>query len=105
MGNVFFLSLHPRRLRRFVGIGTTIDNPGNRFTEFFLDIAQSLFTAAIFHRVMKQRGDRFCFIGAIFHRNRAHAENVRDEWDAGLLPSLIAMNPGRVNQRLFELPR
>ena len=105
MSDIIFLSLQPRRLRFLVGIGATIDNLGDRFSEFFLDIAQSLFAAAIFDRIMQQRSDRFGFIGAIFHRDRAHAQNMSDVRNLGLLAQLPAMNPRRVNQRFFKLPR
>ena len=54
---------------------------------------------------MQQRSDRFGFIGAIFHRDRAHAQNMSDVRNLGLLAQLPAMNPRRVNQRFFKLPR
>jgi len=50
---------------RLIGIGATINDSGDIIAKFFSNLAQSLRAAAIFHRIMKKRTDRFGFIRAV----------------------------------------
>ena len=54
---------------------------------------------------MQQRGDRFGFVRAVFHRDRRDAEDMRDVGNPCFFPELPAVNAGSVNQRFFELTR
>ena len=105
MVDVSAFAFQPRRLRRLVRVGASINDPGDILAKFFPDIAQSFRATAIFHRIMKQRADRFSLIRAVLKRDGSHAKNMRDEWNSRFLARLITMRAGRINQRLFKLLR
>src|SRR6266498_2479054 len=78
MLDVTSFSFQPRRLWRFIRVGATVNDPADIIAKFFPDIAQSLRATAIFHRVMKQRADRFGFIRAVLKRDGSDAKDMRD---------------------------
>src|SRR5205807_10168412 len=69
------------------------------------EVAQSLNAATIFHGTMQQRGDRFRFVCAVFHRDRTDAKDMRDVRNPCFFPELSTVNPRGVNQCFFELRR
>ncbi len=75
MLEVSSFSFQPRRLWRLIGVGATVNDPPDIIAKFFPDIAQSLRATAIFHRVMKQRADRFGFIRAVLKRDGSDANS------------------------------
>ena len=78
MLDVTSFSFQPWWLWRFIRIGATINDPGHAIPKSFPDIAQPFRAAAIFHRIVKKRGDRFRFIRAVLQRDRSDAKNMRD---------------------------
>ena len=54
---------------------------------------------------MEQPADRLGFIRAVFHRNRSHSQKMTDVGNPGFLAQLAAVDPCRVDQRLFEFRR
>src|SRR6476620_5077593 len=103
MLNIRAFSFQPRRLWRLVCVGASINDPGDIVAKFLPDIAQALRATAIFHRIMKQRANRFSLIRAVLKRDGSHAKNMRDERDSRFLPRLISMRTPGVNQRFFKL--
>ena len=95
----------PRRLWRLIGIGATINDPGDIITKFFPDIAQSFRATAIFHRIMKKRADRFGLIRAVLKRESSDTEDMRDVRNPGFFARLITMRPGRISQCFLKFPR
>src|SRR6266852_5172715 len=83
MLEVSTFSFRPRRLWRLIGVGATVNDPADIIAKFFPDIAQSLRATAIFHRIMKQRADRFGFIRAVLKRDGSDAKNMRDVRNPG----------------------
>jgi hypothetical protein len=102
--DVSSLSFQPWRLWRLMGIGATINDSGDIIAKFFSNIAQSFRAAAIFHRIMKKRADRFGFIRAVLERDSGDAKDMRDERNPRFLARLITMRPGRINQCFLKLP-
>jgi hypothetical protein len=88
-----------------ISVSTTFHDSRDILAKLSLDIAQPFRAAAIFHGIVQQRRDCFCFVCAIFHRNRSDTEDMCDVRDPGLFPQLSAVNPCGVSQRLFELTR
>src|SRR6476660_9345652 len=105
MLDVRAFSFQPRRLWCLVCVGASIDDACDVITKFLPDIAQALRAAAIFHRIMKQRGDRFSLIRAVLKRYGSDAKNMRDERNSRFLARLITMRARRINQRFLKLLR
>ena len=103
MLDVSAFSFQPRRLWRLVRICAPINDPGDVIAKSFPDMAQSFSPAAIFHRIMKKRTDRFGFIGIVLQCDGSDTKDMRDERNSRFLPRLIAMRPGRINQRFLKL--
>ena len=105
MRDVIFFSFPPWRLRHLEGVGAAFDYSRHLFAEFTLDITQPFRAAAIFHRIMQQRCDRFCLIRAVLQCNRSDPEDMPDIGNLGLLPKFAAVNSRCVYQRFFKLRR
>ena len=105
MLDISAFAFQPRRLWGLVCVGASIDDFGDIIAKFLPDIAQSFNATAVFHRIMKQRADRFGFIPAVFKRYGSHPKNMRDERNSRFLARLITMRARRVNQRFFKLRR
>jgi hypothetical protein len=105
MRKVSFLSFQPRRLRDLIGICAAIDDPGYIITETFSDVAQTLGATAIFHGIMEQSANGFGFIGSVLKCDCGHTKDMCDKRDPGFLSDLIAMRPGRINQRFLKFVR
>ena len=67
-----------------------------------MDLVQNRAPAAIFHDVVKKRGDRFLLITAGFKNKCGHAHQVRDVRDARLLARLQAMLLSRKKKCFLE---
>ena len=87
------------------GVGAVFDYSRHLFSEFTLDITEPFRAAAIFHRIMEQRRDRFCLIRAVFQRDCGDPEDMPDIRNPGLPPKFAAVNSGGVYQRFFKLRR
>ena len=105
MVDVAAFSLQPRRLWRLVCVGASINDPGDIVAKFLPDIAQSFRATAIFHRIMKQRANRFGFIRAVLECDGGYAKNMRNERNSRFLARLISMRTRRINQRFLKLLR
>src|SRR6476660_7664631 len=105
MLNVSAFSFQPGRLWGLVCVGASIDDSCDVIAKFFPDIAQSLRATAIFHRIMKQRADRFSLIRAVLECDGSHAKNMRNERNSRFLARLISMRTRRINQRFLKLLR
>src|SRR5437879_1916286 len=105
MSHIGLLSFQPRRFGRLVCVSAALHDSSHVFTKLSLDIAQSPGAAAILHGIMQQRGDRFHFVSAVFHRDRTDAEDMRDVRNPRLFSELSAVNARGVSQRFFELTR
>src|SRR6476660_9913415 len=105
MVDVSAFSFQPRRLWGLVCVSASINDPGDIVAKFLPDIAQALRATAIFHRIMKQRADRFSLIRAVLKRDGSDAKNMRDERNSRFLAHLITMRARRINQRFFKLLR
>ena len=105
MLDVCAFSFQPRRLWHVICVSASINDPGDIIAKFLADIAQSFGAAAIFHRVMKQRADRFGFIRAVLKPDGSHAKNMADEGKSRFLARLMTMRARRINQPFFELLR
>ena len=105
MLDVTSFSFQPWWLWRFIRIGATINDPGDVIAKSFPDLAQSFRAAAIFHRIVKERSDRFRFIRAVLQRDRSDAKNMRDVRNPRFLARLIPMRSSRINQRFLKLLR
>src|SRR6516225_2219179 len=105
MLDVSAFSFQPRRLWRVICVSASINDPSAIIAKFFPDIAQSLRATAIFHRIVKERADRFGFVRAVLKRDGSYAKNMADERNSRFLARLITMRARRINQRLLKLFR
>src|SRR5438045_9092540 len=105
MSYVGLLSFQPRRFWRLICVSAAMDYFCDLLAKLSLDIAQSLCAATIFHGIMQQRGDRFRFVCAVFHRDRTDAKDMGDVRNPCFFPELSPVNPRGVNQCFFELTR
>ena len=98
----FLFSFPPGRFGRLIGIGAAGHDLAHVFPEYLFDLALPRRAAAILHRIVEQRADRLGFIRAVFHGNRSHSQKMTDVGNPGFLAQLAAVDPCRVDQRLFE---
>src|SRR5438067_137191 len=105
MLDVSSFSFQPRRLRRLVRIGATINDARNFIAKCFADIAQSFGAAAIFHGIVKKGADRFVFIRSVLERDRSDTKNMRNKRNPRFLAHLITMRVRRINERFVKFFR
>ena len=105
MREVVLFTFLPRRLRRLIGIGKSIDNDGDSFAEAAPNLLARICSPRIFDGIVQQRGDGFIFRAAVFYDDGRNGEQVADVRDRRAFAGLSRMQLVSLDKRLVEARR
>jgi hypothetical protein len=86
-----------------VGIRAAVHDPRHLVPVACPDVFQTIFAAPVLRGIMQEGGDHFVLRAVVLSNDSRYGQEVGDVGDAGAFARLVSMQPGGVDQSVFEL--